>query len=395
MQDNANKGLTKMIELVKNGRPFYVKPYEQPKVWGVNGIGEYWYGAESGEKSSLAVSGETECKMDVLLETVPEELLGKNVIAAFGKMLPLVKVLTPKGRLSVQFHDAKNELWIVTGLDRSATDKIPSIIVGFSSESVDKYGKEVTEHYGKALLFYGKTLNDLIGAIEDSGNKGLLEEKKDVIKAAEVVMDKEDTVSELYKALKAADKEVGFFYNYREVNVGDVIPVPAGTLHALGPGVEIVEPQIPGPTQSLEDGANYPVRYYFPGFERPGAQKALDTGRVTEMHPEVVKEEAPELIDKLEGKYIFERLPGNFEDKGLEVHRIILENEVIIKKQDIESFHTLTLVKGKASVKTKSGIYEVPKAGAGGEMLFIPAATGDYEIVSEGQTEIIDTFTPV
>ncbi len=63
--------------------------------------------------------------------------------------------------------------------------------------------------------------------------------------------------------------------------------MPSGTLHAMGPGVYVIEPQISGPTQSLEDGTTYPVRYYFPGYQREGALKSLDIDRVGEMKPEV------------------------------------------------------------------------------------------------------------
>ena len=121
-------------------------------------------------------------------------------------------------------------------------------------------------------------------------------------------------------------------------------------MHATGPGIEVVEPQIAGPTQSLEDGATYPVRYYFPGYERPGGKKKLDINRINEMRKGVVIESVPEIIEESQaGSPQVERLPGGFEDKGLEVHRITAFEEASqVDLENIKSFHTLVTVKGKA-----------------------------------------------
>ncbi|MCK5450532.1 MAG: hypothetical protein KAI70_02055, partial [Candidatus Omnitrophica bacterium] len=274
----------KVYEAVRKGKPIYILPYKQPKVWGINGIGEYWYGAEKEEKSSVAIVGEDTAMMSDVLEYVSDDLLGEKVVRKFGKFLPLVKILTPKGRLSVQFHDSKNELWIVTGIDRSALKGDPEIILGFSAEVLEKYNDKVTEEYRGVLEKYGEALNKLIGMIErESGGIDILEEKKDVAIAAETFRNSSLEIKGGLESLQNERKKIDKFYNYVKVDVGDVIPVVAGTLHALGSGVEVVEPQIPGPTQSLEDGETYPVRYYFPEYKRAGAQKKLDLDRIGEM----------------------------------------------------------------------------------------------------------------
>jgi len=379
-----------LYAILQRREPVGVLPYKQPKVWGVNGIGEYWYGAEIGEKSSVAKVGEDAVPMAELMQYAPEEILGEAVTRNFGERLPLVKILTPKDRLSLQFHDAKNELWIVTGIDKSLAGKTPSIIVGFSQKAVDKYGRDVTKEYGKALENYGEKLNKLIDLLETRGYKDLLGETRNVVVAAQRVMGKEHDIKEALGQLYSARGQLESFYNYRAVKVGDVVPVPAGTLHALTAGIEVVEPQIAGPTQSLEDGATYPVRYYFPGYQRPGAQKKLDIDRVGEMNPAVVRESEPEII--AEG---VERLPGMFERKGLEVHRITLEKGRELKVPESTSFHTLVTVKGKARVIIGEKTYDIPKASPGGEMLIIPATVASYKIIADEPSQVIDTFTPV
>ncbi len=387
--------LGRVVLAVRKGAPVYIRPYEELKVWGVGGIGEYWYGAEAGEKSSIATCGDDTALMADIMACAAGDVLGADVVKNFGHRLPLVKILTPKGRLSVQFHDAKNELWIVTGIDRSVAGEEAGIILGFSREAVTRYKDEVAERYGQALREYGKALNGLIDVLESS-QAGLraLEEAKNALVAAETIGEEVPGTPDALAALRAAQERLEWFYACRPVKVGDVIPVPSGTLHALGPGVEIIEPQIAGPTQSLEDGATYPVRYFFPGYPREGARKKLDLDRAGEMGTDVVKESKPEIIEESASVKI-ERLPGDFEDKGLAVSRITLEKGAELQEAPITSFHTLSAVKGEARAVIGGKSYDIPKAAPGGEMLLIPASAGRYSIVADEATQIIDTFTPV
>ncbi|MFH1552447.1 MAG: hypothetical protein ABID83_02255 [Candidatus Omnitrophota bacterium] len=270
----------------------------------------------------------------------------------------------------------------------------PSIIVGFSRSSVDLYGKDVTKRYREALEKYGVALNALIDLLEENGYKDLLEETGDVMEAARRVVKEKPATEEALEWMNKTRDELEKFYNYRTVKCGDVIPVPQGTLHALGPGVEVVEPQIAGPTQSLEDGSTYPVRYYFPDYEREGASKKLDIDRIEEMRAEAVGEVSPEVIEQTSSIKI-ERLPGAFEDKGLEVHRITLDKGAELEEKDITSFHNLVVIEGKARLTTGGKEYTLPQASAGGEMLIVPAVAGNYRIVADESTQIIDTFTPI
>ncbi len=394
--DTGNACFTRILKAILNGNPVYVRPYKEPKVWGVNGIGEYWYGAEKGEKSSTAVVGSDTFSLYKIIEHYPEKFLGEKVVARFGMQLPLVKILTPKSRLSVQFHDNKNELWIITGTDKEIAGKKPWIIVGFSRESVNLYGKAVTEYYKKALKIYGEALNILIEIMIDSGYEKLLDDKKDVQLASQKVAHSKPGSSGITSALEklnAAERELDVFYNRQYVEIGNVVPIPSGTLHALGPGVEVVEPQISGPTQSLEDGTTYPVRYAFPAYPREGAIKMLEIDRVSEILPEIVQKAYPEVIDETD--YILvERLPGKFEDKGLEVHRITFNNDSEYQ-QSPASFHNLVVLEGSATLYIKNKEYSIPNAIPGGEMLIVPASSGRYKIHACKSTQIIDTFTPV
>jgi len=394
--DRKTASAEKILKIPCYPKPFYIEPYKEPKIWGVGGIGEYWYGAEDANKSSMTVFGNATYSLREIISYNPESFLGEKVVARFGKQLPLVKILTPRSRLSVQFHDSKNELWIITEIDRRVAGESPWIILGFSQESADLYGKNVIKQYKKSLLAYGDALNNLINLMINRGNRDLLDTKKDVMLAAiEAVQSRQgskETAKTLDK-LKIARKNLDMFYNMHYVEIGDVVPIPKGTLHALGPGIQAIEPQISGPTLSLEDGATYPIRYAFPAYLRKEAERILDIDRAGEMNSDVVEKVFPELIQKTD-HVVIERLPGGFEDQGLEVHRLRLEKGAELQ-QTITSFHYLAVTHGLASVVINDEKYEIPRALPGGNMLLVPASIGSYTIVAIENTQIIDTFTPV
>lgn len=389
--------LAKVVSSILEGQPMYSNPHLEQKVWGRDTdsgvrIGEDWHGMFEGKSATVNVAGE-EIRLDEVMAVAGKEILGDGVDTVFGKM-PLNKILTPMGRLSAQFHEDKNELWIVASINEDAAGENPSIILGFSQDVVDVYGDEVAEKYKEALVDYGKALNQLIDVLEAKGYKRRLIETEDVEVAARNIQGKDAETSQSLVAFLQAKDRVEDFYNYRPVQVGDVIPIKARTLHALGAGINIVEPQVPGTTQSTEDGATYPVRYYFPGYERPGAKKALDIDRVGEILPEVTVEEAPVVTLDADGVRI-EKMPGDFDDKGLAVERISIEAGKTHVVEQSESFHNLVLVGGDASVVIDGESYKIPTAGAGSQTLIIPATAKSFSIVAESNAQIIDMFSPV
>ncbi|HTY45746.1 MAG TPA: hypothetical protein VMD52_07155 [Patescibacteria group bacterium] len=386
--------IVSLIDLVKAGTPLYIKPYKEKKVWGVGGIGEYWYGAEAGEKSSLGVIREGLIPMDQLLADAGVDLLGESVIEKFGTFLPLVKILTPKGRLSVQFHDKKNELWVVTGIHKETAGSHPSLICGFSPSLIDAYGERIKEEYEKALRNYGKLLNELIAYLEKSGFEKELEEAGNVVEAAEGLKRKDEAVSGKLKVFLKAQQALDGFYHHVPVDIGDVIPVPQGTLHALGPGITIVEPQIPGPTQSLEDGATYPVRYFFPDYPVASGKKKLDLDRIGEICTKKWTPGDSQLVDTRGGVSV-ERLPGGFEAKGMQVNRITIPANEKYLNENVKSCHMLVIIKGRAHLVIAGKKFPIPEAKAGSEMLLVPASSGSFSVLSDTQAQLLDIFTPV
>ncbi|MBF0252574.1 MAG: hypothetical protein HQL29_02045 [Candidatus Omnitrophica bacterium] len=380
------------MKKIKENYPLMIRPYKESKVWGIDGIGEYWYGKAEGEQSSVLNADNLSVKACDFINENANEILGNDVVNKYGRFLPLIKILTPKGRLSVQFHDQKNELWIITGIDKKIAGNNPKLIIGFSPAMIDVHGKGILEKYKKALCDFGLKLNLLMDVMIQKGYKKILDEEKDIINAAYKV-NEDEKIKKALNDLIDKKKYLDTFYNYLEVKIGDVVPVPQGTLHALGPGIEIVEPQIAGPTQSTEDGATYPIRYYFPDFPVSGANKKLDIDRVNEILPEKWKSEPPRKILQKNGVKI-ERLPGGFENKGMAVDRIILSGGSQLSVET-KSYHMLTSVKGEPSIKIGKKIFKIPAASKNGDMMLIPALVGKYVILCAADTEIIDTYTPV
>lgn len=399
--DRGNSGqqddIEEMIALIAEGQtPIYISPYLQKKVWGIGGIGEYWYGAEKGEKTSTANIDGMSCGMDLLFERVPEALIGRKVLDRFGRLFPLTKILTPGKRLSVQFHDSKNELWVVTDMETGGPSDEAELILGFSPASVDRYAEGINEAYKEALTEYAQALNSLIDELEERGYSDVMKSCGDVREAALKVSREDNDISGKLEEFSSYEMALDFFYNKRSVRVGDVIPVPSGTLHALGAGIEVLEPQIPGPTQSMEDGATYPVRYAFPGYERPSASKTLDVDRVSEIRPGVTKEETPRIIDEDPGIRI-ERLPGGFEKKGMEVRSLSLEKGARYTVGKNQAGHLLAIAdrQGEAAVIVGNKEYNINRAQAGKPLIFIPASIRSYTIKAVEPCRIIDTFSPV
>lgn len=378
---------------MSEAKALYLLPHKEAKVWGKGGIGEWWFGAEK-ENFSMAETGEGLFPMPELLDNNPERLLGKEAMKKFGISMPLVKILTPKSRLSVQFHEKKDELWVVTGIDRKITGEKAEIILGFNSEMIDEYGAKITDMYRETLVSYGHALNELIDLLEkDPGREHMLR-YPGVLSAAEALEDKTEDLERKIKELVSFQVKVNSFYNYLEVQVGDVIPVPRGTLHALGGGIEVVEPQIPGSTQSTEDGDTYPVRYYFPGHKRDGAKKALDIDRIKELDAKKMVLSESEVVC-CDDKAKVERLPGGFEKKGLSVRRVTLERGASFDLEQPRSLHILVSVKGRAFIAGEGERSDIPMARPDGKMMLVPSELGKCSILAETQAQIIDTFVPV
>lgn len=382
----------KILAAALAGIPLRIVPYKEAKEWGRHDtaagtkIGEYWYGVGiDGGKSSTLKFGSTEAFMaDVLAACTP--WLGGAQANRFSREIPLVKLLTPTEWLSVQFHDKKNEAWLVTAIDQSSLppNTPASIILGYSQKEVGKHSAGVTQKYQDAAIAYDDHLKGLTDLLVAQAYRSDLEQEGRVIPVSQRI----SAVKPAHNALASCRNVVDGFYNYLPVDKGDVIAIEAGTLHALGPGVQVIEPQIAGDTQSTDDFDRLRYRDWW-----PRATKRLDLNRINETKPAVGAKGTMQVINKT-GNYVIERFPGGFEKVGLGAHLITFNNKAKVSESAITSFHELWVVEGKASAVVGGIEYDIPEALPGSEMLFIPATAKEYEVHADQGTRIIDIFVP-
>jgi mannose-6-phosphate isomerase len=165
--------------------PFRVRPQLVERVWGSHDL-RPWYAVHGAKAIGEAWLTGDGCE----IETGP--LAGDTLAAAFGKLPLLVKMLFPQDKLSVQVHpddadaarlaagtEAKTECWYILHAEPGA-----SVALGLKP---------------------GLNLAAVRGAIEGG------------------------TLEQLVQQVP--------------VSAGDMVYVPAGTIHAIGPGVVILEIQ--------------------------------------------------------------------------------------------------------------------------------------------------------
>lgn len=166
--------------------PLQFKPIVQPKIWGA----EIWTLSAQGEFISEVERGPLAgSTLDELMEVYMDELVGEHVFDLYGRTFPLLfKRIDARDDLSIQVHPnddqaengmGKSEMWYVTQANDEA-----SIVVGFDKAT---NRKEVEQHIA------------------------------------------DNTLSELV--------------NHSRVQVGDVAYIPAGTIHALCRGTQVMEIQ--------------------------------------------------------------------------------------------------------------------------------------------------------
>jgi mannose-6-phosphate isomerase len=176
--------------------PFRLRPELVERVWGSHDL-RPWYEVQSEKAIGEAWLTGDAC----LVETGP--LAGETLFAAFGKFPLLVKMLFPQDKLSVQVHP-----------DDADAARLGAVAASASAASISKVEAKTECWYilhaepGASValgLRPGVDTAAVRAAIEDGTLEALVEQVP--------------------------------------VSAGDMVYVPAGTIHAIGPGVVILEIQ--------------------------------------------------------------------------------------------------------------------------------------------------------
>ncbi len=301
--------------------PLKFKPIFKDKIWGGDRIrsvmdldfsplpncGEAWMlSGVAGNPSVVSNGFLAGNELNELLEVYMYDLVGDEVYEKFGNEFPvLIKLIDANDWLSIQVHPndelaakrkigrGKTEMWYVLGADNDA-----QLISGFNKK-IDK--DTYLKYLGKNRL-----------------------------------------------------KEI---LNFEKVNVGDVFMMPAGRVHALGPGVMLAE---------IQETSDTTYRIY--DWDRRDAE-----GNSRELHIE----EALDAIDfEVHASYRTEYLRAEEQSVPLESCEHFTSNLISIEKHALEkdysaldSFVALLCTEGRISVHCKGQDHSLSK----GELLLIPA----------------------
>lgn len=289
-------------------------------------IGESWEIADVGKDTSVVAEGEYAGEtLRALCEKYPREILGAALVKHRARFPLLLKFIDANDTLSVQVHPD------------------------------DAYAhKHEKGSCGKTEAWY------IVAA--EAGAR-LIKGLKAGTKKAE------------FERLLAAGR-VEECLNSFEVAPGDVIPIMAGTVHAIGAGIVLVE---------IQQTSDATYRVYDWG------RMGLD-GKPRQMHIE----KARDVIDcsPLEGLAKLAAKSGAGAQRMVECEKLCLDvitlEGGLHKGATGERFEILCAVEGAGSIAWSGGGM---KFKAGGSLL-IPAALGEYSIKSGGRCRVLRSTVP-
>lgn len=321
--------------------PLKFIPIFKEKIWGGNKIqtvfgmdysplpncGEAWVLSGYGDEISVVANGFlAENQLDELIEVYMGDLVGEAVYEKYGTKFPLlVKILNSSDWLSIQVHPdddlaesrhndlGKTEMWYVADAEPGA-----QLISGFSRQ-ID------TDKYLASL------------------NSGTI---KDIL-------------------------------NYEKVHKGDVYFMPAGRVHALGPGLLIFE---------IQQTSDLTYRIY--DFDRVD-----DKGNPRQLHTEL----AVDAIDftqydsyRTDYQPEFNKTVSIVESTYFNTSLIHFNKPVVKDYSGIDSFVILQCAEGKCSIEFDAGT-ETLQAG---EAMLIPAIMERILISPQVETKLLEIYYP-
>ncbi len=319
--------------------PLKFKPIYKDKIWGGNKIqstmnmdfsplpncGEAWVlsGVEDNETEILNgwLAGND---LNDIVEIYMGDLVGEKIFLIFGNEFPiLVKFIDANDWLSIQVHPD------------------------------DELAAKRNEGMGKTEMWYVLQADE--GAELISGFK-----KK---------VDKEEYLQHL------ENKTLKSILNFEKAKSGDVFYIPAGRVHALGPGLLLAEiQQTSDTTYRIYDWDRIDVA----GFSR-------------ELHTEL----AVEAIDY----NVYKDYKTEYEDKANETVKLvgspyfttnIIHLTQAIKKDysELDSFIIHLCVEGEFDLKYEDEVVTVKK----GEALLLPAIFEEVELHPVGEAKILEVY---
>jgi len=318
--------------------PLKFKPIFKDKIWGgekiktVMGLdfsplpncGEAWVlsGVE-GNPSIVSNGFLAGNELNELLEVYMYDLVGEEVYEQFGNEFPvLIKLIDANDWLSIQVHP-DDELAAKRNIGRGKTEMWYVLEANNNAQLISGFNQKLNQQTYQNHL-EGKTIPDVV--------------------------------------------------NYEMVSAGDVFFMPAGRVHALGPGVLLAE---------IQETSDTTYRIY-------DWDRVDEEGKGRELHTE----EAMEAFDfELHDKYRTDYREIRDQSVTLANWEHFTTNLVSLEKHAIEkdysaldSFVALLCIKGKAFIKDTTGQYEL----TAGELILIPAVCENLLIHPHQNTQLLE-----
>lgn len=319
--------------------PLKFEPVFKEKIWGghkighllnqhhphLNNCGELWAISGLPDSPSMVCNGFLRGNsLNDLVEVYMGDLVGDGVFDKFGDNFPLLfKFINAEDFLSVQVHpddqlamrrhgcSGKTEMWYVLAADEGA-----ELISGFKSKiSKDEYLKHLKDNTLKEIL------------------------------------------------------------NYEKVQPGDVFYVPAGHVHAIGPGILLAE---------IQQASDITYRIFdWDRINQAGMPRELHTGLALEAinfdengayksHPPLTKNR-PVLLQKSEFFTV------NLLDLDTALEQDFYETDSFVAYMCLEG--SFTLACGESRVKVSIG-----------ESLLVPAIIKDFTIIPQDNCRLLETY---
>ncbi len=321
--------------------PLKFTPIFKDKIWGgrkvktlfgqdfapLRNCGESWVLSAYGDEISVVSNGFLAGNdLSELVEVFMGDLVGEKVYQQSGEVFPLlIKLVDANDWLSIQVHpddamaqrlghpNGKTEMWYVVDADAN-------------SELISGFNREITkEEYLRCLE--NKTLKSIL--------------------------------------------------NFEKVRAGDVFNMPAGRVHAMGPGILIAE---------IQQTSDLTYRIY--DFDRVD-----EKGMTRELHTDL----ALQAIDfrhydsyRTEYDPAFNKTVNLVTAQYFSTSLIHFGTPVVKDYSGIDSFVVLFCVAGACDVEYEGGSEELK----GGEVVLVPAAMEQVKLIPGGETKLLEIYVP-
>ncbi len=210
------EGLTASLceQTINIEKPVLLESVDIEKPWGR----EIWYtGVEERGESRVKTGDDRSIPLSLYLSLAPDHICNNQLPLLLKVLAPLPT--EPEGNLYFEVHEKKEEVYIVTHIDKNAwPDGIGAIRYGINQEKRKQFVSD--EKFRLAYLEAVKQYEKLRKKID----KGM------------------NIDSELERKAK---KNMNAFTTIKKIQLGDVIRVPTWVPHSLQHGVRVVEFQTP------------------------------------------------------------------------------------------------------------------------------------------------------